>query len=109
MVSSGMTKSLASVAEAGVDLSKLTEGDAAPGAPVAPVSTTPDIVEVLENIEVPARKYAVHEDTGKRATTHTTNVVLGALLPLTAVVSFLGGRSFANRRPRMTQIPSEAC
>jgi len=81
------------VAEAGTDLSKKCE---APVSFIAPAATGIDIVEV----QVP-RLYAESEN--KKSDHTDSRLLLAAFLPVTAIVSFVGGRFYANHRSRVEQ------
>jgi len=92
----GLVKALAKVSQAAVDLS-IESKKAEPKEVVAEVAA-PQIITVPVAVQVPpaARLYADGDD--KDTTTSSTNFVLGAFLPVTALVSFVGGRFYANRR-----------
>jgi hypothetical protein len=106
----GLIADLTKVAEAGVALAKEAGDDdegaeaAAPVKAAATAVATAADVEVVE-VQVP-RLYEFDTDKKKKddaAAPVYTNLVLGALLPVTAVVSFVVGRVFAMRRERTTQ------
>jgi len=93
----GLVKALAKVSQAAVDLSIESE-KAEPKKEVVAEVAAPIVVTVPVAVQVPpaARLYADGDD--KDTTTSSTNFVLGAFLPVTALVSFVGGRFYANRR-----------
>jgi len=117
---SGLVKALAKVSKAAVDLSieshkaeskhhhhdsrrrrrrrRKGSGGAGAGAVSNATIMVPVEVQVAPVPVVPgaARLYAA-EGKDEDATTSSTNFVLGALLPVTALVSFVGGRFYAKR------------
>jgi len=94
---SSLVKALAKVSQAAVDLSIESE-KAAPKKEVVAEVAAPLVITVPVAVQVPpaARLYADGDD--KDTTTSSTNFVLGAFLPVIALVSFVGGRFYANRR-----------
>jgi len=96
----GLVKSLAKVSKAAVDLSIVCVNKK----PIALHRAAP--LDVKVDVEVPhapatfstwgTRLYDEEDD--KDTTSSSTNFVLGAFLPVTALVSFVGGRFYANRR-----------
>jgi len=56
------------------------------------------VVSVPVEEVVPAQRLYVEDDAPQTASPVSSNLVLGAFLPLTAVVSFVGGRFYASRR-----------
>jgi len=86
-----LIKESTKVAMAGIDLSKACEAPA----PVA--IAAPEVVEV----EVP-RLYAQDSQEVNTASV-SPNLMLGAFLPVVAIVSFVGGRFYANRQVRVEQ------
>jgi len=79
------------VAQAGIDLSKACEAE------VPAAVAVPQIVEV----QVPR----LYEQDAQQVNTPSAsaNLMLGAFLPVTAIVSFVGGRFYANRQSRVEQ------
>jgi len=88
----------AKVAEAGIALSTKCHPAAAPA--LAPI---PDMGTVIIDEQQP-RLY--EQDGMKAAGAPVMNLVLGAFLPVTAIVGFVGGRLYANHRSR-TEIARE--
>jgi len=82
---------LVNLGKAGTDMARHCEEDDAP----------PTVVDVPVTIDVGSRLYS--DDADGKATGVNANLVLGAFLPVTAIVSFVGGRFFASRRSRATQ------
>ena len=76
---------------AGIDLSKACE------APAPAVVALPEVVEE----QVP-RLYEQNAQEVNIASV-SPNLMLGAFLPVTAIVSFVGGRFYANRQARVEQ------
>jgi len=101
-----LANKLAKVAEGGVELSKECEPSRRrrrKSSPYVPPPPPPTVVEV----QVP-RLYSNEEnDDGKKkdeaSAPISMNLMLGAFLPVTAIVGFVGGRVFATRSSRMTQ------
>jgi len=92
---SSLVKALAKVSGAAVDLS-IESKKAEPKAKIV-VAAAPQVITVPVAVQVPpARLYDDEHD--KDTATSSTNFVLGAFLPVTALVSFVGGRFYANRR-----------
>jgi len=61
------------------------------------------VVEAVE-IDTPELVPRLYEEDGKKdAAAPVMNLVLGAFLPITAIVSFVGGRFYANRRSQIDQ------
>jgi len=86
-----LIKESTKVAMAGIDLSKACEEKA------LPVAVPAQIVEV----QVP-RLYE-EEAQEEKTPSLSANLLLGAFLPVTAIVSFVGGRFYSNRQSRVTQ------
>lgn len=86
------------------DLGKEKEEEEPPAGAFGPggvggPAPAPIITEVVEE-QVPR----LFEQDGKKAAgTSSMNLVLGAFLPITAIVSFVGGRFYANHRSRTEQ------
>jgi len=108
----GLIADLAKVAEAGVHLAKEAGDDDDDadegGAAVAPSTASKAAVEAgvtTIEIQVP-RKYELFNDKKKDEDDSSFNAaqVLGMLLPVTAIVGFVGGRAFATRRQRFTEV-----
>jgi len=115
----GLISDLAKVAEAGVHLSKEAGDSSGPQAVEVDVPKKQDAaapcvgllcpkeVEVVE-IQVPRLYEDDKEDDKKKAEASVPiNLMLGAFLPVTAGVSFVVGRVFAQRRARITQTARE--
>jgi len=85
-----LVKETTQVAQAGIDLSKACEAE-------VPVAVVPETVEV----QVPR----LYEQDSQEVNTPSAsaNLMLGAFLPVTAIVSFVGGRFYANRQSRVEQ------
>jgi hypothetical protein len=91
-----LTQEMLKVAQTGLDLSKACEEVPEPAAPVI---TTPGV-----QLLAPARLYAKDNGPkGQAASALSTNFLLAAFLPVTAIVSFVGGRFYANRGSSMEQ------
>ena len=58
----------------------------------------PDTVMVMEQT---GRLYESEKDDGKKK--NDMSILLGALLPVTAIVGFIGGRVYSNRRAQADQ------
>merc|ERR1712072_808825 len=90
----------------GVELSKECEPSRRRRKSPAPAPVTAPVTVV--EVQVP-RLYSNEEnDDGKKkqddaSAPISVNLMLGAFLPVTAIVGFVGGRVFANRRSRTTQ------
>jgi len=100
--SEDVTKSLLKVAQAGVDLNRECEekpepapAPAPPPAP-APVTTAP-VTSAQFAVLNSGRLYSKGEGQTQTAMGSTTNSLRAAFLPVTAIVSFVGGRFYANR------------
>jgi len=102
--SEDVTKSLLKVAQAGVDLNReceeKPEKEAPPPAPApvfpAPVTSAP-VTSAQFAVLNSGRLYSKGEGQTQTAMGSTTNLLLAAFLPVTAIVSFVGGRRYANR------------
>jgi len=90
-----VTHHTAKVAAASTDLSAKC---VAPAPASSPKSLNGGTVVIQQQI---ARLY--EQDSKSRTTTSSLNIVLGAFLPVTAIVAFAGGRFYANRRIRTEQ------
>jgi len=87
-----LVKETTQVAQAGIDLSKACEAE------VPALGHLP--AQVVE-VQVP-RLY--EQDSEKaNAPSASANLMLGAFLPVTAIVSFVGGRFYSNRQSRVEQ------
>jgi len=86
-----LVKETTQVAQAGIDLSKACEAE------VPAIAAAAQIVEV----QVPR----LYEQDAQQVNTPSAsaNLMLGAFLPVTAIVSFVGGRFYANRQARVEQ------
>lgn len=80
------------VAQSGIQMSQKCEEKNPAPAP-APPSVT------VTEVEVPR----LFELDGKVHSTSSANLILGAFLPITAIVGFVGGRYYANNRARSQQ------
>jgi hypothetical protein len=89
-----VTHHTAKVAAASTDLSAKC---VAPAPAPSPKSLNGGTVVIME----PGRLY--EQGSKSRTTTSSLNIVLGAFLPVTAIVAFAGGRFYANRRIRTEQ------
>jgi len=85
----------AKVSENGVDLSKACE--------VQIAEIVPDLVEV----QVPRLYSEENQMEAEQSSISSPNLLLGAFLPVTAIVSFVGGRFYANRRSETREVMSE--
>jgi len=91
-----VTHHTAKVAAASTDLSAKC---VAPAPAPSPVSLNGGTVVIMKG--QPGRLY--EQGSKSRTTTSSLNIVLGAFLPVTAIVAFAGGRFYANRRIRTEQ------
>jgi len=88
-----LIKESTKVAMAGIDLSKACEAKA------PAVTAAPEVVEE----QVPAQRLYEQDSQEVNAPSASTNLMLGAFLPVTAIVSFVGGRFYSNRQSRVEQ------
>jgi len=89
----GLVHHTAKAAEAGVNLKGACSGPK--------ITVGIEQAQTTVGIEEAARLYA--QDGVKVAGVPVANVVLGAFLPVTAIVGFIGGRVYATRRARTEQ------
>merc|ERR1711990_628927 len=89
----GLVRHTAKAAEAGVNLKGACSGPK--------ITVGIEQAQTTVGIEEAARLY--EQDGVKVAGVPVANVVLGAFLPVTAIVGFIGGRVYATRRARTEQ------
>merc|ERR1711959_591511 len=87
------------VSQDGIVLSEKCKEEEKEEAPAFAPAPAPVLTEVVEQ-EVPR---LFEQDGNKVAGSSSMNLVLGAFLPVTAIVSFVGGRFYANRRSGVDQ------
>jgi len=87
-----LVKETTQVAQAGIDLSKACEAE------VPALGHLPATV-----VEVQVPRLYEQDSEEAQAPSASANLMLGAFLPVTAIVSFVGGRFYSNRQSRVEQ------
>merc|ERR1712194_554760 len=88
------------VAKAGVDMGRECEEEPEPAAPPAK-KAAPPAVDMLATSRLYSEKKKDAKD--QTAIGASANLLLAAFLPVTAIVGFVGGRFYANRRASTEQ------
>jgi len=88
--SNDLVHHLMEVAESGIQLSQKCEAKPPPAPAPAPRVTS------VVDIQMPTPR--LYEEKGQIMANSSFNLILGAFLPVTAIVGFVGGRFYANRR-----------